>query len=458
MSSLYPSMRLLRWFGDRPISETSWSRGIVRDRPRHAIPDGAVYDAVDFLFDKPGLAYKRGGSAFQSSALTGAIIIAVMAPEYTADSRVLAIVSDGASTRTLYDCTTSTASSIGSVNGAQPIENPSFFEQKVILCDGIGVSGTYHAPQKIYLVTGTVTVADLGGSPPNARYSCVHLDRLILANTTANPNRLYFSAVSDPETWDTTNAWIDVGEPITGLASVQGVLLIFSRGATWRVLGSLPPGSVDSNGAQIDDMELQPVSGAVGCMDARSIVYMSGLVYWAHESGIHFSNGGAPTSITDRTDGTGIGTLWASAVSGWSPELASVVCSGVWLNKWLFITVRHAATDAQSGARYQFLWYQPTDTWTRLADGVTADMYATRFAPTQEIYAACGDTGDPVRLLKLSGLFSPSSSNEADANAENVLPTLTMRPLGLELGIGEKHFTTGHVTYRLGESATLTVQ
>src|SRR4029077_12254811 len=56
-----------------------------------------------------------------------------------------------------------------------------------------------------------------------------------------------------------------------------------------------------------------------------------------------------------------------------------------------------------------------------------ADMYATAFAPSGEIYASCGDTSDPVRALKLSGLFKPTASNKTDANGEAVAPTITMR-------------------------------
>ena len=45
----------------RPAVEADFGRGIVSDEPRSAIPQGGVYDASDLLFNKPGVAYKRGG-------------------------------------------------------------------------------------------------------------------------------------------------------------------------------------------------------------------------------------------------------------------------------------------------------------------------------------------------------------------------------------------------------------
>jgi hypothetical protein len=431
---------------------------------------------------------------------------------------VLAIGTDGASTRTLFDITTGTAATGISIGAMQPYENPPLHKDKLILTDGIGAV----APKKAYLSGGTVTVAALGGSPPTAKVSCVYASHLVLANSNANPNRIWFSPIPNIEgntttiasavagsggsftltgiytdwfavgstvtvtgstsnngtytvksatdtggittvavvgsvpsatgtmgsitsNWDTGNSWFDVPHEITGLAALQGVLIIFTRGETWRILGDVPPGHPNFN------MQLQPLA-TVGCIDARSIVKMNGLVYFAHESGMYYTNGAAPASITHRSDATGIGNLWADALNGYSPQLGSVVCAGVYLNKHLFVTVRHAASDPQAGARYQFLYYEPTGSWVELSDGVTADMYAASFAPIVELYAACGDGADPVRALKLSGLFRPSAANKADANGEAVAPTLTFRTLAD--GVGLKSWGRARLTYDMRDAAS----
>src|SRR4029077_5224394 len=168
-----------------------------------------------------------------------------------------------------------------SVSTLETYENSPLHVDKLILADGRGAL----PPKKAYLSAGTVAVADLGGSPPAAKVSTVLLGHLVLANSTANPNRVWFSPIPDIEAaWDTANSWFDVPHEVTGLASVQGALIIFTRGETWRVIGDVPPGHPTFN------MQLQP-AGTPGCVDARSIVKMNGLVYFAHESGMYYTNG-----------------------------------------------------------------------------------------------------------------------------------------------------------------------
>lgn len=420
--------------------------GIIRDRSRWTIPAGGAYTLQDFIVDLDGEIYKRGGSGFQSSELEEALIVAVACPEFPGDPRVVALASDGGSTRTIYDVTGGSATDPSDANGAQPAENMPLFVDKLILCDGLGESpGVFYTPQKIYLNSGTLSIADLGGSPPIARRSCVHLSYLVLANSFDNPNRLWFSPVTDIEDdWDTGvgGAYIDVPNEITGLASINGVLIVFTRGESWRIIGDVPPGTDITD----DNMILQPLA-AVGCVDARSIVKMDGNVYWAHESGVYFTNGAAVESITTRQDSNGITSLWADAVAGFSPVLGSVVCAGQWLDNFLFLTVRHADDDPQSGARYQFLYSKMNRAWSTLSDGVTADMYATRNAPNGEIYAACGDLDDPVRLLTLSGLFNPTASNMNDANGEAVEPYVELNEAAS--GPTLKAYGFGHLTYDL---------
>lgn len=417
---------------------TDLTGGIVRDVPRNLIPPNAVYDARDYLFDIPGKVRKRGGCGTQSAEVDETILVSVAAPEFPGDPRVLIIGSDGADTRTLYDVTTDTPASGVDVNGAQPAENPPLSVDKLIITSGFDVD---YPPQKAFIDTDVVDVDDLGGDPPNARLSCVHLSYLILANTEANPNRLWFSPIPDIEaTWDTDNAYIDVPSPITGLASIQGVLLVFSRGITTRILGDVPPGTEGEN------MSQQPL-GAVGCIDARSIVTMNNLVFFADESGVYYTNGAGYQSITDRDKGYGISVLWQEAMVGFAPMLGAVVSAGVFLNQYLFLTIRHP--DVEPTRRYQFLYYEPTGAWTTLSDGVTAGVYATRFAPNAELYATPGDPDDPVILLRLSPLLDPTGDNMEDSNEETVLPVLETR--AVYPSPGESAFQDVQVTYRLQE-------
>ncbi len=512
--SLTKLARLIRFTLWPTVAETDFRRGIVRDMPRSAIPPGGVYDATDFLFDRPGMTYKRGGTAFASSTVGAGdsmvILVAVAAPEFPGDPRLVVIGSDGATTRKLYDVTSGTPAAAQALN-RQPYENPPTYIDKLILTDGTGAL----TPKKASIVATVVTVADLGGLPPAATYSCVHLGYLVLANNTTNPNRLWFSPIPNIEGtgyavtgvstgsktftvatdhtaifpagqkfqvwgstgnngtytvvsavfgtstvitvsetvpnatvdgtlgfgWNQQEAYNDCAGPISGLASVAGVLVVFTRGGCQRVVGSIPPGTVGEN------MEIQPISSRVGCIDARSIVSVNDTVYFAHESGIYSTSGSGITPLTTKADGTGIGTLWRSFTTDLDPVLGAVVCSGIYSNEWMFTSIRHP-----SGPDVQFICHLPTGSFTKTSINIACDMYAGRSAPHAEMYGTNAATSAPVRPLQFKGLFSPVSGNKNDADGAAVTPVLETRMIGQ--GTGLKAYGHGHLTYDMRDAAT----
>lgn len=493
--------------------ESDYRLGIVRDMPRSQIPPGGVYDAIDLLQDRPGMLYKRGGSAYAASVVGAGdgmvLLVAVACPEFTTP-KVVVIGTDGSTGRTLYDVTSGSPAT-GVSLARQPFENPPTYVDKLILTDGAGAL----PPKKAYLSGATVVAGLLGGLPPNATYSCVHLGYLVLANNTANPNRIWFSplpniegtgyaitavstgsktftiagdhAVSFPAGlkfsvwgstgndgrytvvsavygsatvitvseavpnstadgtlgagWNTDEAYIDCAGPISGLASVSGVLLVFTRGGTQRVVGAVPPGTIGEN------MELQPLSGRVGCIDARSIVAVNDLIYFAHESGIYVTTGSNLDSITTKPNGTGIGALWRSYTADLAPVLGAVVASGVFSNEWMLTSIRHP-----SGPDVQFICHLPTLSFVRTSTNIACDMYASRAAPSAELYGANASTSEAVRPLALKGLFAPASGNKNDASGAAVTPTLETRMLGN--GSGLKAYGHGHVTYDIRDAAS----
>ena len=451
-------MWLRRRYFDKELIEASFARGIVRDVPRHTEPVGGSYDLLDYLVDFPGMIYKRGGSAYQSLALEGETdVIGVAAPEFPGDPRVVAFLSNG-SASTAYDITTDTPGSGLDMNAAPPAENPPLYIDRLIICDGAGA----YTVQKIYLDTGTVAIADLGGTPPIARYSTLHAGRLVLGNGTVSdvyyPNRVWFSDPLDAENaWDTADGYIDVDEPITGLASIQGVLIVFSRGGNQRILGDVPPGY--GTAASLVNMSLQPAS-RVGCIDARSIVKDDTWIYVANETGLFAVNGAGDESLTTRPDATGINQLWNSMIDGFAPALGSVVASGVF-NNHLFVTVTRRANEefAITGQRDTICRYLPTGSWVRLSDGCGAFMYATRFAPFYEMYYGLNDESadDSNRARRMSPIFTPGSTNPQDPDGTDIEPLWTTRTLGMQAGVGNKHYDLAHLTYKMVSDDTPTL-
>lgn len=451
-----------KYLSTQTLTDYDFSLGMVRDRPRTTIPGpnqassaSGSYTIQDFFVEKPGLMYKRGGTSFQSNTLndhSDVDVVAIAAPNFASHPTVLAITSDGSTGRWLYDITGTSHVNTGTVVGFQPIENMTALIANR-LCLTSGTLSPPVAPKVITNPSGTLVVAAWGGSPPAAIYSCVHTGRLLLANTAANPNRIYISptqATGVETAWNTTTGFMDIDEPITGLASVNGVLLVFTRRKVVRILGDIPPGVTDAN------WTLQP-GGNVGCVDARSIVKMNNEVYFANETGVYkTANGSGFDNLTNKDDGLGISTLWQSTLAGFSPGLGAVVSAGTYQNQYLLLSVLH-----NSGTRTSFLYYTVGQAWTLLSSKVSATMYTTGMAPTEgsdtpvyELYFGPADTSlwTPPRAQKMSGMWLPASGNKNDAGGTAVVPVWETRPFSPSMGLNR--YTFSHLTYDMRDAAS----
>lgn len=95
------------------------------------------------------------------------------------------------------------------------------------------------------------TVTNLGGSPPQFSFSCVHKNHLFVAGVASLPSRLYYCKTLDASDWsDATAGYIDIdpndGDRITGIASYKDNLWVFKgpfKGAIHRITGSANTGS-----------------------------------------------------------------------------------------------------------------------------------------------------------------------------------------------------------------------
>src|SRR5262245_3628792 len=372
------SSQIFRQAQTTPFIEGDFSLGMVRDVPRSTIPDGGTYRMRDYLCDKPGRAYKRGGSVFASPAVSEALINICAVCEFPNDPRLVMISSNPNQTYFTYDVTKNTAWPGGGVaTKAFPYENPPFWVHggtsgSLFLTHGQGGI----TPQRIYLSGQTLVVQDLPGAPA-AKCSCVHLDRLVVANTNENPNRIWFSEKNDPLNWSAANNWHDTENEVVGLASIAGVLIVFHRGSIQRMLGSIPNGYGSETFGVPPDMTLQPVSSSVGCFDARSIVRARGNVWFANEYGIYYTNGGAPVSVTTKDDASGIGDLWRSTTFDLNPAVGAVIAQGIYADTWLFSAIRH---PDPRGMDIQFICHLPTGAFVTTSLNIACVNYASRAA------------------------------------------------------------------------------
>lgn len=176
------------------------------------------------------------------------------------------------------------------------------------------VNGT-DSPEKY--VSGSASVA-MSGSPPTGSIIEAHptANRLFMSGVTANPKRVYYSALDDPEDWTTTNdaGFFDVpfteGENVKALAvAPSGILLIFSDSST-HVLQGQDQGNFNRR-------EIDP---AIGCRAPRSIAAGRGGVYFlAQNNRVYWSNGQNNVPVGKAVEGildSGVTGQYVNAV-GW---------------------------------------------------------------------------------------------------------------------------------------------
>lgn len=403
------------------LIEADASRGMVRDAPRVSIPDHAVYDSADFLLHQPGVAQKRGGTAYAGPVLgTDTYGAAVAYAEFPGGSKLVAFSDTGNS----YSVTASASTDL---TGADivPTDTPKLRVGggKALL---IATSGG--SPWKY---DGTAAPTTLSGGAPAAKFCAIYKSRLVLGNTSANTNRIFFSPTPDIEaTWDTSNSYIDADYAVSGLASLHNSLLIFSAGHTERIIGSTPP--PDS------DMDRAPV-GSVGCTDARSIVVQEDNCLFANPRGVYLTNGAGFASLT--TEGL-IESYWQSLFSGYNPTTWTIA-AGIH-RSYYFVTV----LDNNGDLKATLMCNVPRRAWWRLTN-IKANMYAQAVGADENLYYA---DRSAARIVSLAGIFNPSASNKNDADGTAVTPSIEFRAIGD--GTGIKNFGFGRLTYTMVDAAT----
>jgi hypothetical protein len=281
-----------------------FSKGMVRDTARIAIPDGSVYDSADYLLHQPGMAQKRGGTSYAGPAMTNATYAnSVLYAPFSGGAQLLAGGSGGSASSHLFKITAATTTDLYVTAGVEPMQsNPVFWggAAKQYAIYPVNFAAT---PPVVY--DGAAAPALLGGSPPQAcPYAAIYKSRLVLGGATGNIQRMYFSPVPDiSSTWDTANSWIDVDHEIVGFAALNNALLIFGLGQMSRIIGSTPPPN--------SDMDRAPLAN-VGCIDGRSIVVRDGYAFFAGAGGVYGSNGTTPVSLTRQG---GIDSYWQSLMA-----------------------------------------------------------------------------------------------------------------------------------------------
>ncbi len=311
--------------------QVSFEKGMRREVSRHMLPKDAAWDLRDVVLGGAGL-QERGGWTHASPDLstikaTASYVVSGLVAPFSAGDQNLCVDEDGE----LYKITSSTvASDLGALGF--PARIGRYYRELVIFSDYWG-----NAYPKKY--NGS-TISALAGSPPLAKFSCVFNDWFVLGGTSALPNRVYFSAAGNPESWDTSAAWIDADHKIKGLVTVNRAILIFTDHGIERLRGSIAPPGSDLTHDTLAVSQAPYIT---------SIVQSGGYVMWANRDGVFMTDG---ASISDLTLDCGLKRYWqAIATAGEETSYA-----GILSDRYYVITMAESAYVIDIPMRRAWRW------------------------------------------------------------------------------------------------------
>jgi hypothetical protein len=399
-------------------------RGLYTDRARDRLPEGSVWEMVDYVPEilQAG-ARMRGAWLYQSTALTNNPDGQIYAP-YRAGAKLL--VAHGTSMDAI-PITSIGKATVGTIPTTK--QNPVIHRDRVIVPAANGTSAA-----RFILWNGSVyTLTDAPVSALTGKYATVWKDRLVLGGSAAFPYRVFYSKPGDPTAvWDSIS-FVDTGYDLTGLAQMRTQVLAFHDSSVERIRGTTPPDSTLSD--PTGDLILDSLFDKAGCYDARSIAYWNENVLFCDSRGIHLTDGAATKNLT----------LQAGVMNGWRDTwerpagTPPLTVAGVVHRDYYIVTIRHTGQTPTT-----FVVDLPTRRVFMLAN-CDCSCWATASGVTERLW---GTEVSTKKVTDCSPMFDPDSTIlQVDANGVNVLPVLATawHPLSREPGF--KRIEEVHLTY-----------
>ena len=316
--------------------------GMQTDPPLDQMPKNVVRRIIDFLPEFQFLTIARGAWTYLTGALAhvGSDTYSWMTycPFGGGSKLVMSSPSSNGITwvNDLSAAATGTVLSTAFLSG--PFTPPIFHRTPA---GGLLIApwaGTGNRPRKY---DGSAAPADLGGTPPVARLAASWGDYLLLANGNApNQNRIWFSAVGNPESWDTAanGGWLDVPGAIQAVVPKGNTIFVFTDQAVHLIVGDDPPFTNHlGNLTQRKFAFTEGIGKGISGTGAEAVVTYKDFVIWANANGVWKSDGGQPIDLTKQG---GIKSYWPFV---YRPQAGYRVAVGTY-RSYLFVTVVQGAS------------------------------------------------------------------------------------------------------------------
>jgi len=383
-----------------PTSLLGQARAFARDFPRDSMPQGYLWDVVDYvpLIIDAGLT-GRGGWTWGSDVADQDFESGVLAT-FNSGDQLLVQSSSGQIYNVQLPPSTAISPRGTTTRSAQ---NP------VQLADTVVSPDTAQGQSPAYW--RDATVGQINAAHKHAKFATVYKSMLVTGNAPGETNVIRFSVpgkdlVSDPASYDDLSQY-PTSRRITALAALRSAVLIFHTGSVERMRGTTPAHGTTGGG----DMFLEPLFDRVGCNDPRTIAYWNDNCLFADEHGVHITDG---ATIRNLASQGGILYYWRTI---WGGKVSAAACT--FLDYYL-ITIRRSAGQTPVTLvcdlnRRQWFRFTNIDCPTFIASGGSTGM--------ERIWGAIAGT---KRLALMGPCFFPvfTTSLIADANGTTVLPTL----------------------------------
>ncbi len=399
-------------------------RGMYTDRPRDRLPDGMVWELVDYVPSVlQGGVRIRGAWKYQTSSNTPNTPNGMIYAPFRAGGRLL--VANGSTLSIIPTPTPGAPSSAGTI--VQTKQNPVFHRDRVIIPAADGTS----AARYVTFNGTTYTIANAPATALTGKYAAVWKDRLLLGNSAASPTTVAFSKPGDPTAaWDSISL-VSTAYDLTGLAVLGNSILCLHASSVERLRGSIPPDSTltDPTG----DLILDELSDRTGCYDARSIAYWNENALFCDSRGITLTDGATVRNVIQQSGNV---NLWQDSwIRGGNPPTS---VAGVVHRDYYIVTIQHTALPAIT-----IIVDLPTRRVFKFSN-ISAVAYAFSSGVTETLYAAESSTW----AMDLSPLFDPDPSvAQIDGNGVFVLPVIESGFSMLTKDVGFKRVVEVHVTY-----------
>jgi hypothetical protein len=341
---------------DVVLAGRNFDQGYKSDTARDQLVPTAAYRMVDYVPQLDAPVQRRGGWGYSTADLNGVSactrIVAVAWAPFQGDPHLVCVADNG---KVFFDkLQNSFGGSYVGASGFSSVTQRPFWHIDlpglVILSGGTAPA----APQKYTSPSfGNYAVAPLGGTPPNASVGAAYGDWLLLANGTVSgvryANRIWASAVAQPEVWNTSNDFFDLPEEIVRIVPLRNMILVFGYRQIWMLTGDTPP-----PGGNWTKYDLY----ATGAMDGRSVVQYRDTVIFANNSGVFQTDG---SSLVNLTQLGGISQAWQSKVDTFNFTTGWSACGGIFQDKYVIVVhdnngnfVTCQVCDIQTRVWYEF--------------------------------------------------------------------------------------------------------